>query len=217
MHEKNKETPQQDLDIYNLQDWFHVPEFAEAFKYKVWSQEAGDMKETIEAYQRQKETYHQQMYENELKRLKAAGEDEYPVLYWFELTMFKEGDWGATILYPSPPPSVPHYEILSDDVIAGIARTAVEMHSISTLVVDHAWKDVPLDRETVIRCVRISPTHIVGTLRDKLNQWETRLAVENGSPEQELDRALRVLLYQMHKNPGLDKAFIKRYAAESLT
>jgi len=216
MDEKDKNSTPPDLDIYRLQDWFHVPEFAEAFKYKIWEQESGEMKETIDAYQRQKETYRQLLYEDERQRIKASGEGDYPVLYWFELTQFKADDWAATILDPWPPPQLPHYEMLSEDMITSVAAAAAELHKLSALVVNHSSNNVPMDRETLIRCIRISPTHIVGTLRDKLNRWETRLRVEKGSPEEELDRSLRVLLYQMNKHPGLEKTFIKRYAAEML-
>lgn len=214
MDKNAKDILSQELDIYRLQDWFHVPEFAEAFKYKVWELETNELKETIDAYQRQTETYRRLLYDDERQRIEASGKGEYPALYWFELTKFREKDWAATILDPWPPPQVPHYELMSEAIIAGVAESASELHKLSNLVVSHAWKDIPLHRETVIRCIRISPTHIVGTIRDKLNHWETCLEVEKGSLEEELDRALRVLLYRMHQQPGLNKAFIKRYITE---
>ncbi|MCP4215098.1 MAG: hypothetical protein GY765_10590 [bacterium] len=198
MEEKNTYT-----NLFDIIELSKVPEGNLLLMHKIeelrhtYTEEIANHRQVVDKYK-------QQLYLD-----KKGTSIEYPPLYWYELSLFAPGDWGFTEhLIPA---HVPYYELMPDTVLNHMAEVPVDADSVVTReIVFRAHGEVT---RIFVEYVRLSATHIVGTVRRDEGpladrpEWGKVLAkMEAGEVAPH-----RALYYLMHRYPVLVSLFMLEY------
>jgi len=208
-----EEVKDKHVNIYELVEHSHVPDFNRILALKLEEIKSGVLKADIEAYKNKVNLYKGVLFGRAGSGLKEGNEDRYPRLYWFELSKFAEDDWGITIIDPWPPPFEPYYEILPPDIIQAITLVPV---ALGLLVGSDAVPSFWLNKKVDLRYIWCSSNHIVGTVRENISEWEQGLESGIISRDAGVEFLYRVLLRVLSRHPGLETEFMQDYAAEML-
>ncbi len=201
------------VNIYELIDRSHVPEFNRILALKLEEIKNGELKADIEAYKNKVNRYKKALIGGEWGGPKRGDENEYPRLYWFELSKFAMGDWGITKLDPWPPPIEPYYELLPPNIISYITQITADPDRLVVL------EDLPYDtmnKKVDLRYIWCSPNHIVGTVRESIREWEPGLNTGVIPEGANLEFLFIALLRTIYRCPGIAKEFIRDYEVEML-
>ncbi|NIM11578.1 MAG: hypothetical protein GTO45_05745 [Candidatus Aminicenantes bacterium] len=198
-----------DVNLYTLIELVKIPEFNRYLRLKVDDVKNGTLNKYAVEYKKKEDKYNEELFIRIRDQQEEAGEEEYPPLYWFELTRFRLWDWGITILSPWPPPYEPYYNVVPRDIIRRItASFPVDPDMVITI---KALQSKEVDKKVDLQFVRLSSNHIVGTVRENLDDWQEVFNGDRDVLEKDLDAAFRLFFYYLHKYPDLNKEFMQRY------
>ena len=203
------------VNIYELIECSHVPAFNRILALKLEEIKSGVLKADIEAYKNKVNQYKMVLLEYEWGRRKRGDENEYPQLYWFELSKFADRNWSITKFDPWPPSIEPYYKSIPLDIVYLLFIPIMPV-GLDRLVV---LEDILYDRRDSkidLRYIWCSCNHIVGTVRENNQEWEQGL--ENGiiPGDAGVEFLYSTLERMLYRYPGIEKEFIRDYAVEML-
>lgn len=213
----NKHVPnrEKDINLRDVIDTLKVPEINKLVFLRIGKISSDTRcQRQIESYRRGVDEYFRELYQDVSCRREQAGKDQYPVLYWFELSRFAESDWELTRMRPIPPPYEPYKEIMSGQIIEKITSGfPVNPDKVVTLKAEPSgW----LNRRVDLQFVRFSANHLFGTVKENLDDWEGKFPGEPGMWERDIEMAYRFFFYYLHKFPSLANEFIRFFIREVL-
>ncbi len=203
---------QKSLDLRTLIGLMQIPEVNEVIKLKVEELMSGEFEPLIRGYSEHTEKYYQSLFECRVQLEEAAGNKLYPPLHWFELYMYSDNFWGTSCWDSSYGRCTSVYDLLPKDVLDLILEELVEPGKIHSKTVYSRFQKNTVD----LQFVRMSPNHIVGTVRENYKAPVDKLEkTDRISDEQQewqcFEKAHRVLSDYHRKYPEMSKFFIKWY------
>jgi hypothetical protein len=199
----------QDVNLYELIRFSHVPEVNRIFSLKLEELKNGELEENIDTYKSRHEKYFQAMFTGFSRREKKLEKKGYPRLYWFDLSKFASADWGMTRIRPWPSPVEPYYIILPEDIINCITTFhCVDPDRVITL---EAVPSVLSGKKVDISFVYSSSNHLFGTVRENISDWEYQFTGDDHDLTMDQGLVYRLLFHFLYKFPEMKEAFIKLY------
>jgi hypothetical protein len=198
----------QDVNLYELIKFSHVPEVNRIFALKLEELKTGELGERIDAYKTRHEKFFQEMFTDVSQREKKLEKKESPRLYWFDLSKFAAADWGITRIRPWPAPGEPHL-IIPEDIINCITM----YHDVDPdrVITQEAVPSVLSGKRVDINFVFSSSNHLFGTIRENTGDYQYQFPEDDYDPDKEQELVYRLLFHCLYKFPEMKEAFIEAY------
>jgi hypothetical protein len=200
--------------LYDMYELVKHPEFNKLMAMKVGQIKNCELQADIDTYNEKRENHFQWL------TLKLTADDTfeenealYPTIYRFDLTQFGKMDWGVTSLDPYPPPHVPYFEVLPQQVINAIALNCKEdLRSARHL---DAVYSKEYNQKVDIWFTKMSENHIVGVIREhvapEVMQWVDQAVDEGDMNVENLKYPYQAMQYSFSCWPQLRTQFLVEF------
>lgn len=186
------------VNILEMIDLVHIPELNNVLAAKLEVLEDVDLRALIADYKGKERRCYETLF-----RDSRRGDES---LYWFELIQYEEGEWRIAFIEPKPSPQTTSYGILPRDVIGEIVKTGVNPDNVVTM---NGVCSPSLNKAVDLQLVRLSPTHLVGTVKDSVFEGEETPLEGPVTLDGDMDAAFRVFFHSLNSNPSITKELIR--------
>ena len=168
-----------------------------------------EYKKQVDDYEAKLKQIRQDLTGTALEQLGRSGQDpcSYPPLYWFELSPFRNDNWGMTRMRPMPT-FVPYAYILPDAVVGRLAR---DIKRPGYPVGFYYPGDGKLLRPVKYWVVQLSSNHIVGIAVMDIDKIKEMHQFEDNPVVTGIYSAYWILDWYLHQNPDDVKELAFRF------